>query len=84
MCERNREGERERKTNEQSLEEGENVKNIRLAVGGRGDIFPHRAGFVLRGMDKGLSSRAGWLPAIAPASAPPPPSRGFRARKAAI
>lgn len=32
-----------------------NVKNISLTVGDRGDIFLHKAGFVLHGIDNGLN-----------------------------
>lgn len=32
-----------------------NVKNMSLTVGDRGDIFLHKAGFVLHGIDNGLN-----------------------------
>lgn len=65
---RNRKGEREDKQYRQSGGEGRNVKNIRLTVRGRGAMFLHKAGSVLRGTDNGLSYRAVWLPAVLPAS----------------
>lgn len=47
---------------------GENMKDIRLTGGGRGDIFLHKTGFVPHGTDRELSQRAVWLPALFPAS----------------